>query len=423
MNNTLSAVLVLLCTIFSTHSYAQVYRTYSTQFNSERLKSEVSSYNFALDSVERVYNNLTDFNFQTGSIKVIFHVLYDDYRTRITPSQIETQLNILNQAYLNANHFGSLFQYPELNAFDSQSSNPNLMFCLADDLEGSGVNPINYKQSQRPYWEVDDEMKFNANQGYDNYDPDHYLNIWICSLNNSAGYAQYPGGPSITDGIVIDDRFFEFGSGGAEVLYDGGKTLVHLVGNYLGLRDLWNENVECGDDKVGDTPLHNGPNYTLGKNYFNRSTCDMGFEMVMNYMDNTPDEIQYLFTVGQVKRLRAPLHPGSVRHDLFNSSLCLNRSNVDISSIEQSSESNQNVISIHPNPTSALFIIDYYNVQAGAEVQIINLSGNLIYRLPLDVNQNSLSVDLSEYADGVYVVHLKDASGILNTQKLIKLSK
>ena len=73
-----------------------------------------------------------------------------------------------------------------------------------------------------------------------------------------------PGGPVATDGIVIDYRYF--GTGGTAIApYDEGRTLTHLVGNYLNLHDLWNDVSRCSDDEVADTPVHNGPNYALPK--------------------------------------------------------------------------------------------------------------------------------------------------------------
>jgi hypothetical protein len=122
-----------------------------------------------------------------------------------------------------------------------------------------------------------------------------------------------PGGPSATDGIVLDYRFL--GSlGTVKAPYDQGKTLTHLVGNYLGLNDLWG-NGHCADDLVDDTPPHNAPNFGC-PGYRHISTCDDNpVEMTMNFMDNTDDACMYMFTAGQVRRMRAALGesgPGQV---------------------------------------------------------------------------------------------------------------
>jgi uncharacterized membrane protein (UPF0136 family) len=45
-------------------------------------------------------------------------------------------------------------------------------------------------------------------------DPTHpLLNlIWACTIGGILGYAQFPGGSSATDGIVIDSNYFGLSS-------------------------------------------------------------------------------------------------------------------------------------------------------------------------------------------------------------------
>ncbi|HMP32402.1 MAG TPA: M43 family zinc metalloprotease, partial [Saprospiraceae bacterium] len=85
-----------------------------------------------------------------------------------------------------------------------------------------------------------------------------------------------------------------------------GKTLVHLMGVYLGLQALWT-NLECADDGVEDTPIHNAPNSSCyGQGHI--SLCPGNpMEMVGNFMDSNPDDCAYMFTKGQVARMHATL--------------------------------------------------------------------------------------------------------------------
>ncbi len=52
-------------------------------------------------------------------------------------------------------------------------------------------------------------MKSSAQGGVDVVSPDEYLNIWVCNIGGGIlGYAQFPGGPSSTDGVVISPQYF-----------------------------------------------------------------------------------------------------------------------------------------------------------------------------------------------------------------------
>jgi anti-anti-sigma factor len=47
-------------------------------------------------------------------------------------------------------------------------------------------------------------VKSAATGGADPWPSDRYLNIWVCTLARGLlGYAQFPGGPPATDGVVI----------------------------------------------------------------------------------------------------------------------------------------------------------------------------------------------------------------------------
>ena len=427
MYKTISFVMVLLClcttTILDSQS-SPLYRKYSTQDNSKRLSATIPSYNFDMQRVDRILDKVTPNTQFDGSIQIIFHVLYEDYNTRILPTEIENQIDLINQAFMNANYYPGNLRYNELRAYDNLSTNPDIMFCLADETQLNRINAINYKQSVNQEWELDDAMKFLTNSGFDVYEPNNYLNVWICPLLNSAGYAQYPGGPENTDGIVIDPKFFDLGRDGGEVLYDSGKTLVHLIANYLGLKDIWNESVECGDDLMSDTPIHNAPNYTLGGFYFNRSTCDDGFEMVMNYMDNSPDHILYMFTPEQAERMRKVISDNSIRDQLVsNTFLCEQGSeNREIADNIPNNSTSSDII-IHPNPSENIFNVDLrgYN-QDVTEIQIINISGQLVQKIPLN-DQRLISIDLTESPDGIYLLQLSNETAIIKSERLVKTSK
>ena len=88
-----------------------------------------------------------------------------------------------------------------------------------------------------------------------------YLNIWVCSLSAGLlGYAQFPGGPAKTDGVVILNTAFGT-TGTAKAPFNKGRTATHEVGHWLNLRHIWADTMGCGgSDHVSDTPNAAGPN-------------------------------------------------------------------------------------------------------------------------------------------------------------------
>ncbi|GAA3039712.1 hypothetical protein GCM10020000_17610 [Streptomyces olivoverticillatus] len=99
-------------------------------------------------------------------------------------------------------------------------------------------------------------MKSTADGGCDPWPADRYLNMWACPLGGGLlGYAQFPGGPAATDGVVI--LHSAFGTGGtAAAPFDLGRTATHEVGHWLNLFHIWGDDgTGCsGSDFVADTP-------------------------------------------------------------------------------------------------------------------------------------------------------------------------
>ncbi len=91
-------------------------------------------------------------------------------------------------------------------AFKSRAADTKIMFCLAQVApDGRSTNGIIRKHTTKEYFLGDDAMKF-SNAGGDNaWDPQRYLNIWVCNMfGRSLGYATVPGAPADKDGIVIN---------------------------------------------------------------------------------------------------------------------------------------------------------------------------------------------------------------------------
>ncbi len=85
---------------------------------------------------------------------------------------------------------------------------------------------------------------------------------------------------------------------------------------------------------------------------------------------------------------------------------------------------NAQFVKVHPNPGSGFFHFDFGTDQQGiAHLEVINLAGQQIFLKTekLDAGRHSISIDLSEFASGVYLYRLQTSewttSGKLNLKK------
>ncbi len=286
------------------------------------LEVENSNITEKRESIENFVNQNIRGNFQSinVTIPIVFHVLHHRDEQNITEEQILSQLFILNEIFDKKGPVVSDNSY-ELQQYQRKTSPLNIRFCLARN-DGLSDGAIIRKDVDHKSWQMGNEMKASSTGGSDPIDTEHYLNIWIVNLSDYlSGYAQMPGGPIDSDGIVIDYRFIG-NQGTVSNPYNQGKTLVHLIGNYLGLYSLWGDG-HCVDDYVSDTPIHNSVNYVCGEGA-HISLCDGNkIEMTRNFMDNTPDDCMSYFTIGQKTRILTMLSNGGPRYMLqMGQSLC-----------------------------------------------------------------------------------------------------
>jgi hypothetical protein len=182
-------------------------------------------------------------------------------------------------------------------------------FALATrDPGGKPTDGVTRTKTERAQFGTGDDVKTKAGGGAAPWPSGRYLNIWVCNLGGGLlGYAQFPGGPARTDGVVI--LHSAFGTGGtAQAPFDRGRTTTHEVGHWLNLRHIWGDTLDCsGGDRCPDTPNAEGPNY--GSPAFPSVSCNNGpnGDMFMNYMDYVDDAAMFMFTAGQVTRMNATL--------------------------------------------------------------------------------------------------------------------
>jgi hypothetical protein len=162
--------------------------------------------------------------------------------------------------------------------------------------------------TSRASFSDDNGVKKASTGGIAPVDTTKFLNLWVCALGGGLlGYAQFPGGPRATDGVVVHYRACGT-KGTVAAPYDKGRSATHEIGHYLNLRHIWGDTPDCsGSDNVADTPNAAGPNF--GKPTFPHVTCNNGpnGDMFVNYMDYVDDTAMFMFTTQQVARMRATL--------------------------------------------------------------------------------------------------------------------
>jgi hypothetical protein len=277
-------------------------------------------------------------------------------------------------------------------------------FLARSGPQGGPTSGIERKASSREAWLADDRMKHSSLGGLDGWDSRSYLNIWICNLAGGSGYATVPGSDPKVDGIVID--YAAFGTINTAAPFNMGRTAVHEVGHWLGLKHIWGD-TQCGDDGVDDTPQQGF--FTKGCPTELRSSCNNSAtgDMFMNYMDYTNDECMNLFTLGQRQRMRAAFSEGGQRVSLLQSR-----------GLEEpwmtESPLALPTAAVYPNPATAGITLQTDVAMVGKNVVLVNGQGHII-RVERIVSTQQ-TINLQVLKPGVYFLK---GEGFLH--KFIKL--
>ena len=246
-------------------------------------------------------NAITNGRLVNGRIEipVVVNVLYRTTAENISLTQIQSQIDVLNKDF---NALNSDFnQVPT--TFSGVKANVGITFVL---------DAVYRKSTKKTSWGTRDAMKKSSQGGLNPTSPTTKLNLWVCTIGGGIlGYAQFPGGSSATDGVVIDSKYLGT-TGTATAPFNKGRTATHEVGHWMNLRHIWGDTT-CGSDLVSDTPTHNTANYGIPA-FPHYSTCSgTPIEMTMNYMDYTDDAGMYMFSNGQKSRMLAIFASGGSR--------------------------------------------------------------------------------------------------------------
>jgi hypothetical protein len=229
-------------------------------------------------------------------VPTVVHVVWNLESENISDEQVQSQLTVLNADFRRTNADAS--SVPEV--FAGLTDDARVEFRLAEIVR---------VQTESVAFSDDDGVKHTASGGSNAWPSADHLNVWVCTLGGGLlGYAQFPGGPVDTDGVVVLNTAFGT-TGTAAAPFDRGRTATHEVGHWLNLNHIWGDDgTGCnGTDFVDDTPNQAGPN--VGTPEFPHVSCDNApnGDLFMNYMDYVDDAAMMMFTAGQVVRMQATL--------------------------------------------------------------------------------------------------------------------
>lgn len=310
----LTGALLIACSIFSTTLTAQ--RNCGAMEHLEMQLEQDPKRAVKMDQIEqhtRRYLQNTNSRAVNGviTIPVVVHVVYNTSAENISDAQIQSQIDVINADFRRTNS--------DADNTWAQAADSEIEFCMATvDPNGNPTNGITRTFTNTSAFSTNDNMKFNSSGGKDAWPAGDYLNMWVCDISGGIlGYAQFPGGPAATDGVVMDYQYFGT-IGTATAPFDLGRTTTHEIGHWLNLRHIWGDGPCSADDFVADTPTSDNPNYGCATGHVSCSSVDM----VQNYMDYSDDACMNLYTTGQKDRMRALFDVGGFRESLLSSAAC-----------------------------------------------------------------------------------------------------
>lgn len=350
-------------------------------------------------------------------IRCVFHVVYTNAGENIPDSLIYNQLDILNRDYRRLN--ADTVQTREV--FQPFAADAGIEFYLADtDPSGNPTTGITRSLGSPaiPFlgFSINDEVKKASTGGVDAWPTDKYLNIWVCNLFGGIvlGYAYPPSNAPNWDASQFADSVFQgvvlhYGAVGEgnpaaiDATVDGGRSAVHEIGHYLGLRHIWGDGDCSLDDGINDTPDADAASQQAcdtSKNTCVESPVDYP-DMIENYMDYSDDRCLNMFTHEQVGIMRAMLQTS--RAGIATTSV--------VSGINK--EEAFSSVQLFPNPSTGLVTLKVY-ADGGEKYsyEVFNAIGEKLAVAGNGMFAASQTIDLSNQPTGIYMVRISSGNKV-----------
>lgn len=358
-------------------------------------------------------------------IRTVVHVVYTAADENIPDALIWDQLQVLNENFRR--------QTPDTvrtrDVFQPFAADAGIEFYLADtDPDGNPTTGITRTQGSPGFLGFEpfsDNVKSAATGGKNPWPTDRYLNIWVCNILNGLGILGYAFPPSdapnwpagsVTDsskqGVVI--HYTQIGRNNPAALLPEvaeGRTAVHEVGHYLGLRHIWGDGDCTEDDGLEDTPDAADASQQSCDTLQNTCT-EAGVEypdMIENYMDYSDERCQNMFTHQQVGIMRASLQGSRAGvADILLTGM-------------QEENIHSNSLKMFPNPVSTQLHIQWTIASPDVQhVGIVSADGRVVTEWKgADCRRSVFSV--AHLPSGLYTLQVA-AAGHLIQQRFVKLS-
>ena len=324
----------------------------------EVIKSRILNNPIYYDIYDQTFQRALEFDNYTNrdiiyQLPIVFHIVYNDENQNIPDYVIENQLIRLNEDFRRLNE-NAIETRPEFLQFAGDSE---VEFYLATiDPDGNPTTGITHNYTSRsgfPSFSIMDlftgnmtldEVKSSVTGGVDPWDTYRYINVWICNIEASflgqiLGFAYPPLDIQFAlDNIDLEDEpdwsmientlqeelqgivlhYTTIGPDNPQANIDGisandlGRTLVHEMGHYLGLRHIWGDPDLFSDGCSVDDGIVDTPNQSSQSNFecnLENNTCvdnPINYpDMVENYMDYSNDQCLNMFTLNQISVMRA----------------------------------------------------------------------------------------------------------------------
>lgn len=345
-------------------------------------------------------------------IPVVVHIVYKNATENLSDAYVSAQIDQLNRDYARLNSDTTNLRA----AFKPLCGPANIRFVLQQTKRVQTTSSgflMDFDIFGNNYA---DDVKISNNGGDDAVSPSTTLNIWVCDITFNGGgeilgYAYPPPGlpnwgagmsyPSQgLDGVVIDYLAF----GGSTKLPLGsssygckGRTAVHEVGHYLGLRHIWGDDGgactgQSGfeDDGISDTPVQGSESSfdcDKTKNSCNQGTGDLP-DMVENYMDYSLESCQNSFTKGQVS--------------FMENVLATIRTTIHMPTGITEADPNLG-IQVFPNPATDQITLNLTSLDANeAQIIISDVTGNVVRKEYNNKLNEPIMVNLNNMHTGTY---------------------